>query len=32
MDLISFSQEAIGHNNVQDIGRRLVFGAKWWLK
>jgi len=28
MDLISFSQEAIGHNNVQDIGRRLVFGAK----
>lgn len=28
MDLISFSQEAIGYNNVQDIGRRLVFGAK----
>ena len=28
MDLISFCQEAIGHNNVQDIGRRLVFGAK----
>jgi DNA polymerase-1 len=28
MDLISFCQEAIGHNNVNDIGRRLVFGAK----
>lgn len=26
MDLVSFSQEAIGYNNVQDIGRRLVFG------
>lgn len=28
MDLITFCQEAIGHNNVNDIGRRLVFGAK----
>jgi DNA polymerase-1 len=28
MDLRSFCQEAIGHNNVNDIGRRLVFGAK----
>jgi DNA polymerase-1 len=28
MDLVSFCQEAIGHNNVNDIGRRLVFGAK----
>lgn len=26
MDLVSFSQEAIGYNNIQDIGRRLVFG------
>ncbi len=26
MDLVSFCQEAIGYNNVQDIGRRLVFG------
>lgn len=25
MDLVSFCQEAIGYNNVQDIGRRLVF-------
>lgn len=28
MDLVSFCQEAIGHVNVQDIGRRLVFGGK----
>lgn len=26
MDLVSFSQEAIGYNNIQDIGRRLAFG------
>lgn len=26
MDLVSFSQEAIGYANVQDIGRRLAFG------
>lgn len=26
MDLLSFCQEAIGHNNLQDITRRLVFG------
>ena len=26
MDLVSFCQEAIGHANVQDIGRRLAFG------
>jgi 5'-3' exonuclease len=28
MDLVSFCQEAIGYDNVQDIGRRLVFGDK----
>lgn len=28
MDLVTFCQDAIGHANVQDIGRRLVFGAK----
>ena len=26
MDLVSFCQEAIGYDNVQDIGRRLAFG------
>jgi DNA polymerase-1 len=25
MDLVSFCQDALGHANVQDIGRRLVF-------
>lgn len=28
MDLVSFCQEAIGYDNVQDIGRRLAFGDK----
>lgn len=28
MDLISFCQEAVGHNNINDIGRRLVYGSK----
>jgi 5'-3' exonuclease len=28
MDLVSFCQEAIGYDNVQDIGRRLAFGEK----
>lgn len=28
MDLVSFCQEAIGYNNVQDIGRKLAFGDK----
>lgn len=28
MDLVSYCQEAIGHNNVHDIGRRLVSGKK----
>lgn len=26
MDLLTYCQEAIGHNNVQDIGRRLMKG------
>lgn len=26
MDLVTFCQEAIGYDNVQDIGRRLAFG------
>ena len=26
MDLVSFCQEAIGHENMNDIGRRLIFG------
>jgi DNA polymerase-1 len=28
MDLVSFCQEAVGHNNINDIGRRLVYGSK----
>ena len=28
MDLVSFCQEAIGYDNVQDIGRKLAFGDK----
>lgn len=27
MDLVSFCQEALGHENMNDIGRRLVFGG-----
>jgi 5'-3' exonuclease len=28
MDLITYCQEAIGYTNVQDIGRRLMYGSK----
>lgn len=27
MDLVSFCQEALGHDNINEIGRRLVFGG-----